>query len=62
MILYYQGCVVSRCAGELPAVSTVDKLSVQERKGNAVTEAEIPGFEVQGTGSSIIFVIVVRFL
>lgn len=52
--------MVSYWLGELPVVCPIDKLRVQERTGNALAEAEIPGFEEQAPGSNLIFVIIVR--
>lgn len=54
--------MVSHWLGELPAVCPIGKLCVQGRKGNALVEDEIPGFEVQAPGSNLVFVIVVRSL
>lgn len=52
--------MVSYWLGELPAVCPTDKLCVLERTGNALAEAEIPGFEVQAPGSNLVFLIIVR--
>lgn len=53
--------MVSHWLGDLPAAACpIDKLRVQESKGDGLAEAGIPGFEVQAPGFNLVLVIRVR--